>query len=1154
MRLFDLQPQIGDVNIGPRAGFGEVVGTAFDAAKASEGGLRFEIDQPVRDFLTPFIQKSKAITATKQAADAPQGFLMNPVSGMDTSDMPDAFFDEDMIARLSATKPLDELDVDTALSILEERGVAIPESLGGRQRAERAAILKQARSKKLDMNRDALQRAGLATGVLGQITGSLGAGFTDPVNIATSFVAAPVRAGFLGKIAVEAALNAGVEVLQTPGRNDTLRLLGEEEQSVITNALQGAALGTGFVLGGKALKEGFKLTRRNLASAGRMILQNSTAVRELLRFGRESKAPEIRAAAQALTADLQDQAEAVANPDRPGAILDHEARLAEAARAATELRVPDLPDRPYVAQPRASILGGAIEEIEPTGLLVQPDRFQFKTEIVGEGGVTPKLMGVKTWDKDAAGIVVVFEYGDGTRAIADGHQRVALAKRIMAQDPSQRIMLAGRVYREADGYSVEDVRVLAAMKNIREAADGMTVKMARDAAKVLRIAPEKIMDLPAGPGITRARNLSALSDDAFDLYINEVVEERFAELVGGMVKDKAMHLPIMRLLEKVKPETTEQARSIIGQALEAPVETRIEGDLFGDRAVTESLYLERAKVLESAMRTLRDDKRLFRTLTEKEGRITKTGRNVLDAKANQAARDSVNEALVAVERLAHRAGPISEALNDGAKAYKQNGRLADAARAVAAAVEREIRRNGLGGGNAGRTGRAAKPAGQGATSSDPHGAFADLNGQGFKDQIEATRDALQPVARPEPMRPATEEDLTPVEEIKMPISPDATPEEALAKIAAMTEENRAIVRDFMAEVDQKFGTKSGDNAKTPESILAKAVRPSILAKKPWHTVAHIRDTYRFKTVIDRIEDVPKIFEALLQRGVSLVKIDTGKLFAPKEWGWRIIAFDLRMPNGQLVEWYLPLRELEIEKKNSGHLIFEEWRGKTDAELMDQHAEYMAAIKRSFDGYDAAFRRALARSGLSVEDAAASWARSEVSMREAARKSLKSSGAITSSADRGLSSQAPSMARNTDTVSESQRTARDVPSSTRASEIDIPSTPSKADIGDGAVKSEATPAGQQTLFPGIEPISQQDRLRAAADRPLNGGQRRSDTEIGGLFDPNDPARFDLFDMVPTVQRAGQNEVMVPRSVADVSAELDADDEFAEQVALCFKGAS
>ena len=35
-----------------------------------------------------------------------------------------------------------------------------------------------------------------------------------------------------------------------------------------------------------------------------------------------------------------------------------------------------------------------------------------------------------------------------------------------------------------------------------------------------------------------------------------------------------------------------------------------------------------------------------------------------------------------------------------------------------------------------------------------------------------------------------------------------------------------------------------------ETILEKSKRPIIIKEKPWHDIEHVRDTYRFKTVID----------------------------------------------------------------------------------------------------------------------------------------------------------------------------------------------------------------------------------------------------------------------------------------------------------------
>ena len=294
---------------------------------------------------------------------------------------------------------------------------------------------------------------------------------------------------------------------------------------------------------------------------------------------------------------------------------------------------------------------------------------------------------------------------------------------------------------------------------------------------------------------------------------------------------------------------------------------------------------------------------------------------------------------------------------------------------------------------------------------------------------------------------AVEEDVTPIENIRMPIDPNLPSDQARAEIQRMTNQNRPIVKRIMNRIDSKFGTKSGDNSKDLSKVTQKAQRPSILATKPWHNVSHIRDTYRFKTVVDDFRDVPAIFDELLREGISLVKIDTNKLFEPKEWGWRIIAFDLRMPNGQLVEWYLPLKELEVEKKARGHLIFEEWRNKTQQELSDLQDDYFDALGKSYRYYDQAFQSALDRMGIDRQEAEASWRRAESSMLDAARKARSSSGVGISSGVRpptGLT--APSNVRTALDPSAMNTIAREVPSSTRANASSaIGVTPSDIDV-------------------------------------------------------------------------------------------------------------
>ena len=331
--------------------------------------------------------------------------------------------------------------------------------------------------------------------------------------------------------------------------------------------------------------------------------------------------------------------------------------------------------------------------------------------------------------------------------------------------------------------------------------------------------------------------------------------------------------------------------------------------------------------------------------------------------------------------------------------------------------------------------------------------FSGIGAGSVADRAPVTTVTQTPTSRTEvttakqsaiPIDAVVEEDSVAPENIRMPINTNAPNDQIRAEIEKLTKENVPLVKRLIKRIDEKFGTKSGDNIKDLSKVTQKASRPSILANKPWHDASHIRDSYRFKTVIDDFRDVPAIFDELLNEGISLVKIDTNKLFEPKEWGWRIIAFDIRMPNGQLVEWYLPLKELEVEKKARGHLIFEEWRNKTQQELQDQQTEYFASIAKSYRNYDAAFQAALDRTGISRQEAESSWRSAESSMLEAARNARRSSAVGISSPTRvptGLTD--PSSVRTDDVPSGLNITAREVPSSTRAkasSAIDItPST-------------------------------------------------------------------------------------------------------------------
>ncbi len=288
-----------------------------------------------------------------------------------------------------------------------------------------------------------------------------------------------------------------------------------------------------------------------------------------------------------------------------------------------------------------------------------------------------------------------------------------------------------------------------------------------------------------------------------------------------------------------------------------------------------------------------------------------------------------------------------------------------------------------------------------------------------------------------------------------PIDRNAPPAEKAAQLKRLSDGNKPLIDWALKEIDAALGTESKSSYKTPEGILRKATRPSIKAQKPWFDVEHIRDSLRFKTVINSIEDIPRAVELLLQKlpGAEVVKVDTAKMLNPKEWGWRFAAFDLRMPNGQLVEYYLPLKEQEAAKKSGNHALFEKWRGATKEELKARWPEYDKDVRASYDRYQTAWDISLRRARLDESSARALWTQISASLESLTRSklSLKSSAVGTSQA------QTPS--RNINGASSSPTNTRPVSGSLETNIGEPPSADEKITSPGKEVKYDRDDTGQ-----------------------------------------------------------------------------------------------
>jgi hypothetical protein len=159
---------------------------------------------------------------------------------------------------------------------------------------------------------------------------------------------------------------------------------------------------------------------------------------------------------------------------------------------------------------------------------------------------------------------------------------------------------------------------------------------------------------------------------------------------------------------------------------------------------------------------------------------------------------------------------------------------------------------------------------------------------------------------------------------RLPPIAGVTAEQKLATVEQLCSANTQFLDRFFTAVDENESfplrrvPRSTDvsgpqdiymrhNRKTEELILAKASRPCLRARHALFVIEHLRDTFRFKGVVGSfggalwfVRAISRLFFSGLSAR-NVVKLDVEKLLEPKEWGWRFVAFDLRMPSHQIIE-------------------------------------------------------------------------------------------------------------------------------------------------------------------------------------------------------------------------------------------------------------
>lgn len=284
---------------------------------------------------------------------------------------------------------------------------------------------------------------------------------------------------------------------------------------------------------------------------------------------------------------------------------------------------PSLPDRfePGTRIPRA-------EPVDASTIGLDPKTFQFKES--DAQGVTGSLKGVTKWDQDVP--VAVYERADGTRWIADGHQRLNKYRELQAKG-QELPPLQARVYREADGVSVEDMVRMASLRNVQQGS-AQPADIGRLIWNGGELSPAELATIPknaiVGERLQRGLDLGEISHPrAREMVINKEVNPDYAAAVGRYVKDPDQQLAVTQKLAKAELSNLRQADDFVRSMAEDEFEQVGLMDMFGGQDVAVPLAENKAKLADAARRALNERRAAFKGAIKHATKLEEAGNQLV---------------------------------------------------------------------------------------------------------------------------------------------------------------------------------------------------------------------------------------------------------------------------------------------------------------------------------------------------------------------------------------------------------------------------------------------------------------------------------------------------------------------------------------------
>ena len=403
----------------------------------------------------------------------------------------------------------------------------------------------------------------------------------------------------------------------------------------------------------------------------------------------QTLAKEGNAAAGQAASRVQQQRDEKAGQLREGRQVDQLKKLMADPRVAEMIRTGKVPEA-QGGPPKP----GDVRNVTPDGIEVDAERFQYKIGASATGEVG-SLSGVQKWDPNLAGVISVWQDPeDGQTYVINGHNRLALARRLGAEEITVRYLDAG---------NAQEARAIGAMQNIAEGAGKET-----DAAKFFRDSGITSMEevqargLPLNSGkAERGLALAQLPDEMFQDVIQGDLRVRRAAVIGGSGLDQDKQREVYKVLKQRPSMTDETLSEYVEHLAVSQRQTQTEINLFGSSTKSVDTGLARAELSNSLKKSLSREARLLGAVSKNSQAVElleQRGGNVINVLQSKQEAAEASTVLRAFNQMKS-GGGVGRALDQAATKVTAGESKAKVQRelreAVISAMERELEELGL---------------------------------------------------------------------------------------------------------------------------------------------------------------------------------------------------------------------------------------------------------------------------------------------------------------------------------------------------------------------------------------------------------------------------------------------------------------------------